>query len=70
MASIKYRIDKLEKLQPSGLQNLSEDELNARISELCNKPEIHDWLADDANNDLLRLRVIGLMTQQSAGLHQ
>lgn len=67
MANFKKRIEKLEKLQPSGLQHLSDDELNARISAMCNKTEMHDWLADDTNNDLLRLRVIGLITQQNVG---
>ena len=61
MASIKKRLEKLERLQPSGLQQLSDDELDTRIAELCSKLEFHDWLADDTNNDHLRLRVNGLM---------
>lgn len=68
MVSIKNRIKKLEKLQklqPSGLQHLSDDELNARISAMCYKPEIHDWLEDDTNNDPLRLRIIELTSNQS-----
>lgn len=65
MASIKKRIEKLERLEPRGLQHLSDEELDTRISELSNKPEIHDWLADDTDQDPLRLRVIGLMTKQS-----
>lgn len=69
MASIKKRIEKLEKLQPSGIKNLSDEELNARFSELCKKPEIQDWLAEDTNNDPLRLRVIDLMTQQRVGAY-
>ena len=69
MASIKNRIKKLEKQQSSGLQHLTDEELNARISELCKKPEIQDWLADFTNNDPLRLRVIDLMTQQRVGAY-
>ena len=64
MANIKNRIEKLERLQPNGFQHLSDDELNTRIAELCNKPQMHDCLANDINNDHLRLRVIGLMTLQ------
>lgn len=64
MATIKNRIKKLEKLQSSGLQYLNDEKLNARISGLCKKPEIQNWLAEDTNNDPLRLRVIDLMTQQ------
>lgn len=63
MASIKNRIEKLEKLQPSGLQHLSDEELNTRISELCNKLQINEWLADNNNHDLLQSRVIEIMTQ-------
>lgn len=69
MATIKNRIKKLEKLQSSGLQYLNDEELNARISGLCKKPEIQDWLAEDTNNDPLRLRVIDLMTQQRVGAY-
>ena len=69
MASIKNRIKKLEKQQPSGLQYLNDEELNARISGLCKKLEIQDWLAEDTNNDPLRLRVIDLMTQQRVGAY-
>ena len=69
MASIKNRIKKLEKQQSSGLQYLNDEELNARISALCKKLEIQDWLAEDTNNDPLRLRVIDLMTQQRVGAY-
>lgn len=69
MASIKNRIKKLEKQQPSGLEHLTDEELNARISGLCKKLEIHDWLTEDTNNDPLRLRVIDLMTQQRVGAY-
>ncbi|SNX61215.1 hypothetical protein SAMN06296273_2667 [Nitrosomonas ureae] len=69
MTSIKKRLEKLERLQPRGLQYSSDDELDARIAELCNKPEIHDWLVDDTNNDPMRLRVIDLMTQQRVGAY-
>ncbi|WP_096292979.1 hypothetical protein [Nitrosomonas ureae] len=58
MANFKIRIEKLEKLKPSGLQRLSDDELNARISAMC-KTELHDWLE---NNDSLRVRINKLMT--------
>jgi hypothetical protein len=58
MTSIKKRVEKLEKLQPDGLQHLSDDELDARLAELLNDPEMQAWLADDTDNDPLRLRVI------------
>lgn len=57
MANFKKRIEKLEKLQPSGLVLLSDEELNTRISELSNKPEFHDWLADETDENLLRSRI-------------
>jgi|GEM_PF-6742698 len=69
MAAIKNRIRKLEKLQLSGLQHLADEELSTRISGLCKKLEIQDWLAEDTNNDPLRLRVIDLMTQQRVGAY-
>jgi hypothetical protein len=69
MASINNRIKKLEKLQTSGLQRVSDKDLNSRITELCNKPDINDWLVNvnDTNTDPQRLRAFGLMMQQSVG---
>ena len=61
MASLRKRIENLESLLPSGIQHLRDEELDTRISELCNKPEIHNWLTDDIDEDPLRLRVNGLM---------
>ncbi|PTQ86479.1 hypothetical protein [Nitrosomonas ureae] len=60
MAKLKNRIVKLEKLQPSGLQRLSDEELNSRISAMCNKTELHVWLKN--NNNDLRVRINKLMT--------
>ncbi len=60
MANIKTRIKKLEIFQPQGLENLSDEELQARLDELIAKPEIQAWLADETDNDPLRLKCIRL----------
>ncbi|SEF42609.1 hypothetical protein [Nitrosomonas ureae] len=60
MAKLKNRIVKLEKLQPSGLQHLSDEELNARITAMCNKSELQEWVKN--NNNDLQLSINKLMT--------
>lgn len=59
MAKLKKRVAKLEKLQPSGLQQLSDEELDARILSMCNTTELHDWIE---NNDSLRIRFKRILT--------
>ncbi len=64
MNKFKTRIEKLEELQPQGLENLSDEELQARLDELNAKPEIQAWLADDSDKDPLRLKALKLIALQ------
>ncbi len=66
MTNIKTRIKKLEGLQPKGLENLSDEELQARLDELIAKPEIQAWLADDSDIGPLRSRALELIAQQDS----
>ncbi len=64
MNRLKTRIEKLEELQPKGLERLSDEELQARLDELNAKPEILAWLANDRDKDPLRLKALKLIAQQ------
>lgn len=64
MANFKNRIAKLEQLQPDNLQHLSKEELYLKLEELCNKPEIQDWLAKESNNCILEsINQLGIFPQ-------
>ncbi len=63
MANIKARIEKLEKRQPDSVRLMSDEQLEAEIADMKNDPEFQAWIADESDDDPLRLEFIDTMKQ-------
>ncbi|MBL8366368.1 MAG: hypothetical protein JNM54_00400 [Candidatus Accumulibacter sp.] len=62
MSMIGRRVVRLEKACPSGLEALSDQELQARIDEMCTRPDVQAWIAQGEDDDPERVPVLRLLS--------
>lgn len=62
MSMIDRRVARLEKARPSGIEALSDVELQARIDEMRARPDVQAWLAEGEDDDLERVQALRLLS--------
>ena len=62
MSVIGRRVVRLEKARPSGVEALSDVELEARIDEMRARPDVQAWLAEGEDYDPERAQVMRLLS--------
>jgi hypothetical protein len=61
--TLERRMAKLEQAQPRGVEAMTNEELEVEICELRADPKFQAWLADESDNDPVRLETLRLLRE-------
>jgi hypothetical protein len=61
--ALERRTAKLEQARPRGVEAMSDEELEAEICILSADPRIQAWLADESDDDPVRLEILRLLRE-------
>jgi hypothetical protein len=54
---------RLEQAQPHGVEAMTDEELDERIGKIRSDPKFQAWLADESDNDPVRLKTLQLLRE-------